>query len=128
MGAGSEILTQVKNYNLKLVKTPISVRHDIDGGTLAKNPWRHGFGVLGSIIKQISEKRPLLYMGTLGLVLIMIGFFFGLRLLQLYNQEAYFSMPFTTLAGFFIIVGTLAVFMGLVLNVISKLVIEKEKT
>jgi len=38
MGAGSEILTQVKNYNLKfkLVETPISVRYDI-GGTSSKN-------------------------------------------------------------------------------------------
>ena len=36
MGAGSEILTQSKNYNLKLVEIPITVRYDI-GGTLAKN-------------------------------------------------------------------------------------------
>jgi hypothetical protein len=81
----------------------------------------HGVGVLNSVIGLIAEKRPLLYIGGPGLVLIMIGFFFGLRLLQLYNQEVFFSMPFTMLAGFFIIVGTLAVFMGLVLNVISRL-------
>ncbi|MCW3133440.1 MAG: hypothetical protein N2V78_03830 [Methanophagales archaeon] len=52
----------------------------------------------------------------------MIGFFFGLRLLQEYNQSHYFSMPYTLLAGFFIVVGMLAVFMSLVLNVISRLV------
>ena len=46
MGAGSEILTQSKNYNLKLVEIPITVRYDISG-TSSKNPWRHGFGVLG---------------------------------------------------------------------------------
>ena len=40
MGAGSEILTQSKNYNLKGVEIPITVRYDV-GGTLAKNPWRH---------------------------------------------------------------------------------------
>jgi len=60
MGAGSEILTQSKNYNLKLVEIPITVRYDIEG-TSSKNPWRHGFGVLGSIIQLIAEKRPLLY-------------------------------------------------------------------
>ena len=49
MGAGSEILTQVKNCNLKVVEVPITVRYDI-GGTLAKNPWRHGFGVQGEQI------------------------------------------------------------------------------
>ena len=48
MGAGSEILTQAKNYNLKLkvVEIPINVRYDV-GDTLAKNPWGHGFGVQG---------------------------------------------------------------------------------
>ena len=51
MGAGSEILTQIKDYNLnlKLVEIPITVRYDI-GGTSSKNPWRHGFGVQGEQI------------------------------------------------------------------------------
>jgi len=61
-------------------------------------------------------------MGLPGLVLIMIGFFFGLQLLRQYNQSGYFSMPLTMLAGFFIIVGVLGVFIGLVLNVISGLI------
>ncbi len=37
MGAGSEILAQAKEHNLKLVEIPITVRYDISG-TLAKNP------------------------------------------------------------------------------------------
>ena len=43
MGAGSEILTQVKNYNLNVVEIPINVKYDI-GGTSSKNPVSHGFG------------------------------------------------------------------------------------
>lgn len=50
MGAGSEILTQVKDCNLKVKEIPISVRYDI-GGTSSKNPWGHEFGVLGSRFK-----------------------------------------------------------------------------
>jgi hypothetical protein len=47
MGAGSEILTQVKdcNLNLRVVEIPITVRYDISG-TSSKNPVSHGFGVL----------------------------------------------------------------------------------
>jgi len=60
MSAGSEILTQVKNYNLKVVEIPITVRYDI-GGTSSKNPVSHGFGVLGWLIRVISESRPLLF-------------------------------------------------------------------
>ena len=50
MGAGSEILTQVKKHNLKLVEIPINVRYDISG-TSSKNPVSHGFGVLGEQIQ-----------------------------------------------------------------------------
>ena len=60
MGAGSEILIQAKNHNLKIVEIPITVRYDIEN-TSSKNPWRHGFGVLGWLIRVTSEKRPLLF-------------------------------------------------------------------
>jgi glycosyltransferase involved in cell wall biosynthesis len=125
MGAGSEILMQLQDTNLKVVEIPITVRYDI-ASTSTKNSVSHGFGVLGSIIRLIGERRPLLFIGVPGLVLILIGFYFGLKLLQLYNQSGYFSMPLTILAGFFIVVGTLGMFIGLVLNVVSRLLSEME--
>ena len=114
-----------ENHGLKTTEVPITEIYVEDGSTL--NPWKHGFGNLGTIISWISEKRPLLYIGVPGFVLIMIGFFFGLQLLRQYNQLGHFSMPYTMLAGFFIIVGVLGVFIGLVLNVISKLISRNEK-
>ena len=50
MGAGSEILTQAKKHNLKLVEIPITVRYDIEN-TSSKNPVSHGFGVQGEQIQ-----------------------------------------------------------------------------
>ena len=80
MGAGSEseILTQVKDHNLNVVEIPISVRYDI-GGTSSKNPWRHGFGVLGWLIRVISENRPLLFFGVVGLLFTIIGLILGCK-------------------------------------------------
>ena len=116
----AEMLRIADKHNLKTIEVPITEIYVENGSTL--NPWRHGFGNLGTIISWISEERPLIAIGVPGIALIMIGFFFGLRLLQEYNQSHYFSMPYTLLAGFFIVVGMLAVFMSLVLNVISRLV------
>ncbi len=121
----SEMILAAKEQKLRIQEVPITCNYG-NGKTSTKNPVSHGFGVLGSIIQLIAEKRPLVFMGIPGLVLIMIGFFFGLKLLQLYNQSGYFSMPFTMLAGFFIILGAFGVFMGLVLNVISRLVEKRE--
>lgn len=120
MGAGSEILTQLKKFNLKVVEIPITVRYDIDN-TSSKNPVSHGVGVLNSIFRLITEKRPLILIGAPGFVFILIGFYFGLTLLRQYNQTGYFSMPYTMLAGFFILFGALGIFLGLMLKAIAKL-------
>lgn len=121
----AEMIRLAEKHGLKTIEVPITEIYVEGGSTL--NPWRHGFGNLGTLISWISEKRPLLFIGVPGLVLTMIGFFFGLLLLRQYNQLRYFSMPFTLLAGFFIVVGTLAVFMSLVLNVISRLVKQERR-
>jgi len=44
MGVGSEILTQSKNYNLKVMEIPINVRYDIEG-TSSKIPCRMGLTI-----------------------------------------------------------------------------------
>ncbi|MGB7532717.1 MAG: hypothetical protein WA977_07050 [Halobacteriota archaeon] len=71
MGAGSEILTQVKDYNLKVVEIPVNVRYDI-GGTLAKNPWRHGVGVLVCLIRDFEYTHPLHVFGGIGILTLSI--------------------------------------------------------
>jgi len=120
----SDMLLAVRDSPLKITEVPISCTYDIEEPS-TKNPVSHGFGVLGKIIQAIAEGRPLLYIGLPGVVLIMIGFYFGLTLLRQYNRLGYFSLPYTMLAGFFIIVGLLGVFIGLVLNVIRRLVKER---
>lgn len=117
----SEMIMVARDLQLTVVDVPITCNYALKN-TSTENPVSHGFGVLGSIINTIAEKQPLLYIGVPGLALIMIGFFFGLQLLRQYNQSGYFSMPYTMLAGFFIVVGVLGVFIGLVLNVISRLI------
>jgi hypothetical protein len=120
MGAGSEILTQVKDHDLDVVEIPITARYDI-GGRSTKNPVAHGVGVLYSLIGTITEKRPLLYIGLPGFVTFVIGVFFGIQLLQLYNQTRAFSLPYAMLVAIFMILGAIGLFMGMTLNVIAGL-------
>ena len=121
----SDMILAARNLPLKISEVPITCTYKVEKPS-TKNPVSHGFGVLGTIIHEIAEGRPLLYIGFPGVVLIMIGFYFGLTLLRQYNKAGYFSLPYTMLSGFFIIVGVLGVFIGLVLNVISRLLKERE--
>ena len=119
MGAGSEILMQSKNYNLKLVEIPITVRYDVDS-TLAKNPWRHGFGVLGWLIRVISENRPLFFFGVAGAVFTIIGLILGANVLYVANAGGGVAVESALVSVSFIVVGVLSVFTGLILNAIGR--------
>ncbi len=116
----SEMLLAAKARGLRIEEVPIRCNYRRVRRP-RRNPVVHGLGVLSVLVKLIAEERPLVFMGIPGLVLTIIGLFFGLRLIQLYNYERYFSIPLTLLAGFFIILGVFSMFMGLVLNLVSRL-------
>jgi hypothetical protein len=50
-----------------------------------------------------------------------IGVFFGILLLQQYNQTRYFSLPYAMLIAIFMILGAIGLFMGLTFHVIAGL-------
>ena len=77
--------------------------------------------MLNSLIGTISEKRPLLHLGLPGFVTFLIGVFFGILLLRVYNQNGYFSLAYAMLVAIFMILGAIGLFMGLTLNVIAGL-------
>jgi glycosyltransferase involved in cell wall biosynthesis len=72
MSGGSEILLQVKEHDLKLAEVPINCRYDLEDIS-THNPVSHGFSVLMSILNYVGEKRPVLFLGLPGTILILIG-------------------------------------------------------
>ena len=71
-----------------------------------------GLGCGGSVIRIIAEKRPLLYIGGPGFIMCLVGVFFGIRLLQVYNQTRFFSLAYAMLVAIFLILGAIGGFMG----------------
>jgi len=82
----------------------------------------HGFSVLRQIILLVAEKRPLLFISLPGFVLVILGVFFGILTMQYYNQTQVFLVPYAILVSIFLIIGALAMFMGLVLNVLPNII------
>ena len=64
MGAGSEILTRVRDCNLNVVEIPINMRYDTFG-TSSKNPVSHGFLGTGMFDQHHFPRRDCCY--SLGL-------------------------------------------------------------
>ena len=120
MGAGSEILTQSKNYNLKLVEIPITVRYDI-GDTSSKNSWRHGFGVLIDLIRDFEYKRPLQAFGGMGILTLGIAIIIGMWIINIYSASGTLPLGPTLLMILLFIIGTFTTFTGIILHSIAQL-------
>jgi glycosyltransferase involved in cell wall biosynthesis len=122
----SEMTRLANDQNLRFANVQINCKYG-NFKTSTKNPVSHGVGVLNSVIGLIAEKRPLLYIGLPGFVMFVIGVFFGILLLQQYNQTRYFSLAYAMLVSIFMILGAIGLFMGLTLNVIARLRVKDGK-
>ena len=117
----SEQLIKAHELGLGIVNTHITCKYkNLDTST--KNSTSHGFSVLGYVIWLIAEKRPLLFIGVPGFVLVILGLIFGIHTLQYYNQTHVFLIPYAILVSILLIIGALGVFMGLVLGVLPNII------
>ena len=117
----SEQLIRAHELGLEIKHTKISCRYkNLDSSTLG--PSKHGLSVLNNIIRLVAEKRPLLFIATPGLILLSIGFFWGILTLQYYNQTGVFLISYAILTAILMIIGAIAMFIGLVLNTLPNII------
>ena len=111
----SEMLDDAIEHGIKIKEVPISMRYE-GLETSTETPRKHGMGVLNFILKIVMEKRPLLFFGVSGMILLIAGLAFGL-----YSLNSYFAnnqVPFgpSLAAAVLILIGVLSVFAGMILN------------
>ena len=117
----SEQLIKAHGLGLGFVNTSVSCKYENLKNTSTKNPASHGFSVLSYVIWLVAEKRPLLFITAPGFVLVLIGIFIGIQTLQYYNQTHIFLVSYAILVSIFSILGALAVFMGMVLHILPRM-------
>ncbi len=117
-GVESEMLIEAKEKHLSVAEVPISVRYDVEGST--QGAVHHGFGVIDRLIRIIAVRHPLLFFAIPGLVLFAIGLWLGFDTLNFYNVRNSFPVGKALLSIIFLLLGALAVFAGLILNVMPR--------
>lgn len=117
----SEQLIKAHELGLAVGNAKISCKYkNLDSST--SNPASHGVSVLSYVIWLIAEKRPLLFIGVPGFISVIIGLILGIHTLQYYNQTHVFLVSYAILISIFLIVGVLAMFIGLMLNVLPHII------
>ena len=114
----SEMITLAADKELRITEVPISNIYTKDGSTL--HPIRHGIDVLSRIMVMISQRRPLLVFGLIGGILLVIGLFFGFRVINIAATTGNLATGSAILTTLFIIAGILSIFTGIILNALSR--------
>lgn len=86
----------------------------------ALQPGKHGLSIFTRILVTISEQRPMLFFGLGGLVLVIVGFVFGVSALNLYANSGVIPTGNSLLSVVLIIVGMFSMFAGLILRALSQ--------
>jgi len=120
-GVESEQLIKADELGLNVANINVSCRYKgLDTST--RGPASHGFSVLSYVIWLVAERHPLLFIGVPGFVFLVVGVFWGIRTLQVYNQTHVFLISYALLTSIFLVIGSLAMFIGLVLNVLPSII------
>ncbi len=122
----TEQLIRAHDANLQIGSTHISCKYS-NLNTSTKNSASHGFSVLSYTIWLVAEKRPLLFIALPGFISIVIGLLFGIYTTQYPNHTYEFLISYSILINILIIIGALAMFVGLLLNVIP-VIIKKNRS
>lgn len=118
MAISAETVSAATAKGLSVTEVPISVTYTKDGSTM--NPVRHGMGVLNRIMVMISERKPLLFFGFMGGILVALGIVFGIIVVQTLYAEQILQVGSALISMLLITVGTLSIFTGVILDVIVR--------
>jgi glycosyltransferase involved in cell wall biosynthesis len=118
MAISSEIVAAAARKNLRIKEAPISVSYSKDSSSL--HPVRHGVGVFNRIMVMISEKRPLLFFGAFGAILIFFGIFLGVMVVRFFYANEILQIGSALVSMLFITVGVLVISTGIILSVLVK--------
>jgi len=114
----AEMIRLAEVHGLKSIEVPMTEIYVENGSTL--NPWRHGFGNLGTIISWIAEKRPLFFFGVFGTGFAVIGLLLGANVLYIVSNSGEIAIGSAIASVLFIIIGVFSAFTGLILNEIER--------
>jgi glycosyltransferase involved in cell wall biosynthesis len=93
---GEQLAVAAKN-GLKVMEVPISVNYKQLTKNSKKSSLLHGAELMSTLLRLVTEERPLMYLGLPGIGLTCAGVIMGLYVVWMFNMTRYFSMPVATL-------------------------------
>jgi len=127
-GADTEILISAAKNGARISEEKVSVIYQTGSQTSTKNPISHSGEVITSLIEIIAIRSPLKFVGTPGIILIILGIYFAIDVTLTYTEIGYFSIPFTLIGVSCLVVGLILFLTSILLYSLSKRSKKSENT
>ena len=119
-GVDTEILINAAKNGARISEEKVSVIYHTGSQTSTKNPISHSGEVITSLLEIIAIRSPLKFVGTPGIILIILGIYFAIDVTLTYTEIGYFSIPFTLIGVSCLVVGLILFLMSILLYSVSK--------
>ncbi len=120
MGVESEMIASAVKKELDVKEVSIDVRYeDVDGQT--HHPLRHGLMVATFVLQLIRDRHPLVFFGLPAAVLLLLGGIGMVHSVHMQQSNGTVHQWRALASGFALLVGTIALFCGLVLSQIRSM-------
>ena len=118
----SEMQFLAQQLGLRTVEVPISCAY-------ADRPKRsivgQGLEVLNGILRLIGQHRPLLFFGVPGSAALVLGLWWGVRVVEIYRRIGELAVGYTLIAVLLCILGSIALSTGIILHSLRALLLEQ---
>jgi len=119
IGIESAMQRAADDLHLRICEVPVSCRYDI-GHASKIGPVQHLVTVIHTLLRILQERRPLLVFGGFGTVCVIAGAVLGFWVVEVYSRTQQFAIGTSLIVILLLIVGTVSLFMGLMLNAINR--------
>lgn len=120
-GIESEMLIDAKAKGLSLAEVPITCRYDgVDGST--KGPVAHAMGVLSSLLRMVTERQPLVWLGIPSVMATVTGITLGMWVLYVLQATGELAIGTTVLSSMLMLAGLFTGLAAVIFHVIPRAV------
>lgn len=120
-GVETEQLARAESCGLRIVEVPVNIKYRELLNTSKRNSVLHAANILSTILKIAVERRPLLFFGLTGIILIGIAIIPTYDLLTIFNKTRYFSIPLALITLGLASIGSILVIASLVFHVLKRI-------
>jgi len=89
-----------------------------------RSVWRHGFGVFNGILRLVGQYRPLLFFGLPGFLIMLIGFGWGVLVVDIYRRTSTLAVGYAMISVLLVVVGMVGFSTGFILHSLRNLLVD----